>query len=290
VTANIAAQILWDSSAETDPVPQDDRTQLGLPPDARVRKWATHGSACDQAAAAFYDPDRLTPGLAQATIVADVANSACTQEIAKTRNSSRLVYQMGRALLAKSDAKGARQQLELAVSGGYRAALIDLANLLVDASAGMLNPERAVSLYQEAWQNGVPSAAVELGHLYENGVHGSGTAAAVALRPDLSKAWSWYQKGADAGEPNALARFAEREEQNAVAETDPSKRNNALLLHALRFYAAAAERAHEEDWPDDAWRNWRYRRASLARVLAQGGRMREVADAYAAALTETQNH
>ena len=175
VPANIAAQILWDAAAETDPLPDVDRTQLGLLPDVRVRKWGTHGSACDQAAAAFYDPDRLTPGLAQATIVADVANFACSAEIAKTGNSSRLAYQMGRALLAKSDVKGARQQFELAVSGGYRAALIDLANLLSDASAGVLNPERAVSLYEQAWQEGVPIAAFELGHLYEYGVHSSGT-------------------------------------------------------------------------------------------------------------------
>jgi hypothetical protein len=36
-----------------------------------------------------------------------------------------------------------------------------------------------------------------------------------------------------------------------------------------------------EDWPDDAWRDWRYRRASLARVLALAGMMQEVAEEYA---------
>jgi hypothetical protein len=86
-------------------------------------------------------------------------------------------------------------------------------------------------------------------------------------------------KGADAGEPYALARFAEREENNALAGADPS-RQNAQLLNAFAFYAAAAERAHEEDWPDDAWKHWRFRRASLARLLAQQGMMQQVADAY----------
>jgi hypothetical protein len=38
----------------------------------------------------------------------------------------------GRALLAKSEVKGARQQFERAVSEGYRDARIDLANLLVE--------------------------------------------------------------------------------------------------------------------------------------------------------------
>jgi TPR repeat protein len=101
------------------------------------------------------------------------------------------------------------------------------------------------------------------------------------LPPDPAKAWVWYQKGADAGEPDALARFAERDERNALTETD-TQRRNALLLQAFRFYTAASVRAHGEDWPDDAWRNWRYRRATLARLLAREGRMQQVADTYQA--------
>jgi hypothetical protein len=50
---------------------------------------------------------------------------------------------------------------------------------------------------------------------------------------------------------------------------------------SFEYYAAACERARVEDWPDDAWRGWRYRRASLARLLASKGLMRDVADLYA---------
>jgi WD40 repeat protein/TPR repeat protein len=282
VPANIAAQIMWGAAAQSDPLSDVDRTQLGLLPGDRVRKWRVHGSMCDQAAAAFYDPDRLAPGLAQATIVANVANSACSREIAKTGNSSRLIYQLGRALLAKSDVQGARRQFEIAVAEGYPAARIDLANLLMGDSAGAIDLKRVVSLYERAWEAGVPIAAVDLGHLHEygNGAHGATTAAGVAFQPDPSKAWLWYQKGADLGEPNALARFAERDERTALVENDPSKRN-ALLLQSFRYYAAAAERAYIEDWPDEAWRHWRYRRATLARLLAREGMMQQVADAYA---------
>jgi len=134
-----------------------------------------------------------------------------------------------------------------------------------------------VMIARKAWRDGVPIAAFVLGHLYESGLPVAG----VKFRPDATKAWAWYQKGADAGEPTALARFGEREERNALAEQDPAKAN-ALLLEAFRFYAAATERAHEEDWPDDAWRHWRYRRATLARFLAREGMMSQVADAYAA--------
>jgi hypothetical protein len=157
IPATIAAQILWDAAAEADPLPEVDRTELGLRSDARVRQWGTEGSACDQAAAAFYDPDRLARGLVQAAIVADVANSACSTQIAPIGSTPRLAYQAARALLAKFDVKGARQQFELAVSAGYRAAQVDLANLLVDASAGMLDPERAAALDQKHGKTGYRS-------------------------------------------------------------------------------------------------------------------------------------
>ncbi len=278
IPATLEAQILWAKAAQSDPLTEVDRTELGLMPDARVRRWANAGSACDKAAAAFYDPDRLTSGHAQSAIVADVAKSACLPQ-ASSGNTPRETFQAARALLAKSDVKGAKQQLERAVSEGYRTAQVDLANLLVDASAGMLDPKRAIALDQKAWHDGVPIAAYSLGHFYEAGVTG--------LQPDLGKAWEWYKKGADAGEPNALARFAEQSEKQALAETDSDK-SAALLLDAFSEYAAAAERATAEDWPDDAWRHWRYRRATLARLLARQGMMQQVADTYAAVLARTQ--
>jgi hypothetical protein len=113
----------------------------------------------------------------------------------------------------------------------------------------------------------VPIAAFVLGHLYEVGVSGLHAVAQDKFQPDLAKAWTWYKQGADAGEPNALA------------ETDIEKRAG-LLLQAFSNYAAAAERARDGDWPDEAWRQWRYRRATLARLLAREGMMQQVADAY----------
>ena len=52
-------------------------------------------------------------------------------------------------------------------------------------------------------------------------------------------------------------------------------------MDSFKYYAAAAERARNEDWPDDLWVDWRYRRASLARLLEREGMMREVGDVYA---------
>jgi eukaryotic-like serine/threonine-protein kinase len=282
VQAGLAAQILWSASAETDPLADVDRTQLGLPPDSRVRSWPTRGSACDRAAAAVYDPDRLAPGALRQAIDAETANAACSAEAARPSHALRSDYQMGRALAAKGDTRGARRQFEAAAAKGYRAARVDLADLLIDATTGLLDPRQAVSLYEQAWHDGVSIAAFDLGHLHEYGLQATETSGA-AFHPDVSSAWQWYQKGANAGEPNALARFAERDENNALTAADRSKRN-AQLLQAFTLYAAAAERAQQEGWPDDAWKHWRYRRASLARVLAQEGMMQRVADAYGATL------
>jgi hypothetical protein len=82
-----------------------------------------------------------------------------------------------------------------------------------------------------------------------------------------------------------LARFAERDERDALARTNPQERND-LLLQAFTLYAAAAERARAEDWPDSAWKDWRYRRATLARLLANASLMQQVADAYGAVVDE----
>jgi hypothetical protein len=100
---------------------------------------------------------------------------------------------------------------------------------------------------------------------------------------DESKAREWYRKGAGAAEPNSLARLAELDEKAALDIKDPHERH-ALLLKAFSGYAAAAMHASRENWPDRAWKHWRYRRASVARVLAADGMMQPVADAFAGTL------
>jgi WD40 repeat protein len=248
VSSGLEAQIQWQQAAQFDPIPDVKRAQLGLAADPRRRVWPGGATACDQAAAAYYDPERHAPGLPQALIAADVATAACSQELAAAPSAARLLYQSGRALDAKGDLNGARTDFEKALAAGYRAANIDL---------GDLDTARAAILYTQAWNAGVLIGAFRLGQLYELGA-----------KPDAAQAWAWYQKGADAGEPSCLARLALRDE------------GSGQLLQSFRFYAAAAQGASDEAWPDSAWANWRYHRATLARVLAQQGMMQAVADAY----------
>jgi WD40 repeat protein len=285
VPATLDAQIAWDEAAQTDGLSDVDEAQLGLPAGNRPRHLSRQGSACDKAAAAFYDPDRLEPGRLTTDINADIANQACAGEMTKPGHSARLEYQMGRALLAKHDLKNARRQLELAVEKGYRAAAIDLARVLQDRSVEMFDPARAVTLLEKGWHEELQIAAYELGCVYELGLLTAASGTHPEIKADPARAWSWYQRGADVGEPNALARLAERDEQDALSASSITKRN-MLLLQAFTRFAAAVKRAHDEDWPDDAWKSWRYRRATLARLLAREGMMQQVADAYRAVLTQ----
>ena len=87
-----------------------------------------------------------------------------------------------------------------------------------------------------------------------------------------------YERGVAAREPNSLGRLGLRAEQDALAEPDQLK-SNELLLQALTYYAEAAERARVAGWPDEAWKGWRRRRASLARLLAAEGMMKQAAEA-----------
>jgi TPR repeat protein len=153
---------------------------------------------------------------------------------------------------------------------------VDLARVLSQPSSGESDFARAVILLRQAWNEGVTVAAFELGRLYENGVGGA---------PDSELAWSWYRRGADAGEPNALARLGAAADEAAATEENTDRRD-AHLLEAFRYYAAAAERARVEDWADEVWWTWRYRRASLARVLAGEGLIEQVAAVHEAVLKQ----
>jgi hypothetical protein len=218
----------------------------------------------------------------------DVALTACTTATKAPGHDARADYQLGRALAAKGDWAAARRALERSLSRGYAAAAIDLADLLTTPSAGAVDSVHARALYEQAWRDGVPIAAFRLGQFHERDSSPDASlpkvAAGVAVAeasPPQSSAWFWYGQGAASGEPNALARYAERDEQAALRTQDPLQRNR-LLLKAFAGYAAASLRAARENWPDDAWKHWRYRRASLARVLAFDGLMQPVADSFAA--------
>lgn len=256
---SVAQQISWIESAQFESLDRTQRFNLGLLTPTNVRAWVKDHSKCDETAGAPYDPDRRAQGAAFEQIVGDIAIQACGTERMSIVGEPRWVYEHGRALMATGDFSGARHAFERAIDGRYRAARVDLAVLLLQGETA--DPARAITLLEKAWADGVSYAAFRLGQVYED-------------RADAARAWVWYERGAEANEPHSLARLAER----AAA--------NADLMESFKYYAAAAERARSEDWPDDIWVAWRYRRASLARILEREGGMQQVGEAFAAVRTQ----
>ena len=268
-------QLAWAAAAQFDSLSDTERFEFGLPASADAHRWPATASECDRTAGAPYDPERVAPGVMTEQLIADVALSACGTPTKGGAEPPRVIYQRARALLADGRRLEARAAFETALARGYRPARLDYAMLLSRPAYGMLDIAKALSLYQESWSAGAALAGYELGQLYEHGVYVDQD----VLAPDETAAWAWYQKAADAGEPHALARFGEKFDQAALSQPDTAARN-AQWLTAFKFYAAAAESARRQDWPDDAWARWRYRRASLARLLAHEDMMPEVARAF----------
>ena len=268
----LSTQIAWAQAAQFDPLANSERFRLGLATTSDARRWPSSHSKCDDAAAAPYDPDRLAQGVVLGRIVTDIAIAACAGTPGGGMDA-RARYQHGRALAASRRFAEAKRDFERAAELGYRVARVDLADLATNPSAGLIDVSSAITLYEQAWRDGVTLAASRLGGLYEREMARSSDGNP-SPTPDLAKAWFWYEKGAAAGEPTALARLAERAEVKQNAE-----------LESFSYYASAAERARIEDWPDSAWRDWRYRRASLARLLAGQGQMQEVSDAFVRAVS-----
>jgi WD40 repeat protein/serine/threonine protein kinase len=271
-------QLDWSEAAQFDPLSTQDRYRLGLPHDTAVREWPS-ASSCDRAAAAAYDPDRRWAGVPQEEIVPEIALTACANATRQSKDTARTMYQHGRAAMAKGDNPGAMRDFEQAAAQGYRAARFDLAALLLMPPTGRPQVARAISLYEQAWKDGIATAAFNLGNLYEQGVIDAGKQPQTLLAPDPGKASSWYESGTRADEPNSLAYAAERASRSALSESEVSGRD-ARLLESFKYYAAAVERARREDWPDATWKSWRYRRASIARLLARDGMTEQVAQAY----------
>jgi WD40 repeat protein/serine/threonine protein kinase len=278
----LATQIAWTAVAQFDPLSSTQRAALGLPEPADVRAWAAAHSVCDELAAAPYDPDRRAPGVAAARIEPDPAIAACARAASGER-SERVHFEYGRALAAQGQGTAARGEFEQALMRGYRAAGIDLARLLAQHPGSQSDVRRAISLLEQALRQGVAVAAFELGGLYEHGVRAAAADDAFWLPADQQLAWNWYRRGADLSEPSALARYGRSEQEAARVASDASERHRHRL-EAFRYYAIASERARREGWPDEAWRDWRLHRASLARLLALDGGMSEVAATYYALL------
>jgi WD40 repeat protein len=269
------ATVVWlEAAAEITPLSAVARDRFGLAPAVHSRSVTGTPTNCDLVAASDDDPDRQSLGVAIPNIAPGRALPACQAAVSAAPDSARSVYELGRVLFASGDTAAAKARFEQAAGKHYRAAYVDLADLLLREGTPA-SVERAGQLYEQAWDAGVPADAVRLAEFH----------ARAGGDPELS--WSWYQRGAARGEPDALGRLALQAEQQALATASAATRRE-LLLKAFTSYAKAARQAEEAGWPEERWQFWRYRLATLARLLSDEGMMDEVAARYRAAAGESK--
>jgi hypothetical protein len=90
------------------------------------------------------------------------------------------------------------------------------------------------------------------------------------------------QKAQSAGDPSAFALAGEWEDRQLLA-TPAGADRLPHLLSGLRAYQQAARLGESAGWPEQTVRDWRFRRASLVRLLAKQQRMHEAGQTTAAA-------
>jgi len=100
VPASIDAQIIWATSAETDPVVRCRSKGTGTAALFACQNLADQGIGLDQATAAFYDPERLALAHHKPH-QCGYCHLVLLRGDCQVRATARLDYQMGRALLAK---------------------------------------------------------------------------------------------------------------------------------------------------------------------------------------------
>ena len=94
------------SRPQIDPLTTPARDRYGLARESHRRVWPQPFAPCDEAAAAYYDPDRAAPGLAIADITASRATSACAAAVAVPGHVSRADYQSGARAARRAMSQG----------------------------------------------------------------------------------------------------------------------------------------------------------------------------------------
>jgi TPR repeat protein len=141
---------------------------------------------CDTYAASHQDP----VGVSTVKINADRAISACEAAVQQFPNSSRLVYQLGRAYYGANSYDAALTQLRKAADRGYAAGQAILGAMYGNGQGVQQDYAQAVAWSRKAAEQGLALAQTNLGIMYEKGQ---------GVPQDYVQALAWYRKAADQG-------------------------------------------------------------------------------------------
>ena len=134
----------------------------------------------------------------------------------------------------KSNPALARRLFKLAAVMGSAEALFNLAELAFYDGGLEVNPRLAIDYYEQAFEAGIPCAALALGGLYESGDEG--------VIVDHGKAISWYKRGAAEHDARACFSLGRLALDESSPEHDPALGLYWLQWAAMRGEVQASER------------------------------------------------
>lgn len=134
----------------------------------------------------------------------------------------------------KSNPALARRLFKIAAVMGSAEALFNLAEQAVYGKGLAVNPSLAVDYYEQAFEAGIPCAAVALGGLYESGDEG--------ISADHGKAISWYKRGAAEKDSVAYFLLGRLALDDSSPEYDPALGLYWLQWAAMKGQVLATER------------------------------------------------
>ena len=171
---------------------------------------------CDKHAASDVDPQRKVTGVSFDKVNSDLAVPACEAAARQYPNSTRLLFQLGRAYQKANKFEAALQQYGKAAERGSALAQNNIAVLYESGLGVTQDYEQAVTWYRRAAEQGLAAAQFILGVAYEKGR---------GVPKDGQQAMLWYRKAADQG--NAIAQDNLR---RLVQELDEAALLNQRIL------------------------------------------------------------
>jgi WD40 repeat protein len=263
--APLSEQITWAQVANPDPLTREDRQNLGLESSAPPQQVSAAQSSCEAEAGAPYDPTRHAAGHERNDINPELATAACARDThVPELADGAWEYLQGRALWAAGKMTEAQLRFDEAWRKGHAASGVDAALLRIEQEHSDVTRASVRSQLQQAWTKGVARAGTELARLDGGNAEGE----------------AWVRKAQKAGDPSAFALEGAWEDQHLLA-TQGDAQQLPLLLADLKAYRQAVQLGEAAGWPEQTVRDWRFRRATLARMLAQRQKMDEAVQAIA---------
>lgn len=225
---------------------------------------------CDMYAAGDTDPQHKVKGVPYDQIDSTLAVPACEAAVRQYPNSSRLIFQLGRAYSKGNNLSLALAQFRKAASQGYPAAQYNLAVMYERAMAVKKDDAQALAWYRKAAEQGYANAQFNLGNMYAKGQGvlqnyveamkwfrlaayqgdagaqnnlGSMYAKGQGVPPDYDEAARWYRLSANQG--------------NAMAQNNLDSLLKIVKSQSSSLPVPATNQAYLDGYKDsEAWGHW----------------------------------